>query len=62
MNLQELEIAAWKEKARRWDELENQIAHCYGSLDETGEWIEKDDENIDLGTIGEIAAHAFGYL
>ncbi len=29
---------------------------------EDREWVERDDENINLGTIGEIAAHAFGWL
>lgn len=62
MNLQELEIAAWKEKARKWDELEQRISDCYGHLDEEGEWVENKDDDIDLGTIGEIAATAFGYL
>lgn len=49
------------EKASKWDKLDVKIAKCY--FDENGEELsEEEAENIDLGTIGEKAAAAFGYL
>ena len=48
-----------EEKAAKWDALENEIAKC--CVDDEGEELE-DDEGGDLGTIGEIAARAFGFL
>ena len=48
-------------KAEKWDKLDAKIAKCY--FDEDGEELsEEDSENIDLGTIGQIAASEFGYL
>lgn len=58
----EQQISEWKEKARKWDELDNRIGKCYYIENDEGECEENTDENIDLGTIGEIAAGAFGYL
>ncbi|MEZ2446085.1 hypothetical protein AB6805_30425 [Chitinophaga sp. RCC_12] len=52
----------WKLKAEKWDALDDKIASCYGKDNEEGEWEESDDDNIDLCTIGEIAASAFGWL
>ena len=50
-----------EEKAQKWDELEKKIAACY--VDEEGEELSEEDlEGIDLCTIGEIAAVAFGFL
>lgn len=50
-----------EKKAKKWDSLDEKIAKCY--VDENGEELsEEDSENIDLGTIGEIAAGAFGWL
>lgn len=48
-------------KANKWDELKEKIGRCY--FDEDGEELsEEDSENVDLGTIGEIAAMKLGYL
>lgn len=48
-------------KANKWDELKEKIGRCY--FDEDGNELSEDDsENIDLGTIGEIAAMKLGYL
>ncbi|CAL1518151.1 hypothetical protein [Chitinophaga sp. MM2321] len=58
----EEEIETQKRKAQKWDELEEKIAVCYGRENEDGEWEENNDENIDLCTIGEIAASAFEWL
>lgn len=59
-NYTEKEIEAWKEKARKWDLLNEEIGKCYPELDDDGNEIEEVD--ADLGTIGEIAATHFGYL
>jgi hypothetical protein len=56
--LSEEEYMAMKEKSEKWDALEEKIASCY--VDKNGNELE--DENIDLGTIGEIAASAFEWL
>lgn len=54
-------ILSYKIKAEKWDELEEKIAKCY--VDENGDELsEEDSENIDLTTIGEISAKAFGWL
>ncbi|KIQ22657.1 hypothetical protein RT99_06005 [Flavobacterium sp. MEB061] len=51
----------FKIKAEQYDKLENRIAKCY--VDENGnELSPEESENIDLGTIGEIAAGAFGWI
>lgn len=50
------EIKMWKEKAKKWDALDEKVSKFYGA--EEGE---KEPEG-DLGTIGEIAAMALGYL
>jgi hypothetical protein len=52
------ELQEMMEKANKWDSLAKKIAKCY--VNEDGS--ENDDENIDLATIGEIAAIAFGWL
>lgn len=50
-----------KAKSKRWDELNEKIAKCY--VDENGDELsEEEAEDIDLGTIGEISASAFGWL
>lgn len=50
-----------KEKVKKWDELSDKIEKCY--VDENGDELPEDDsENIDLCTIGEISAAAFGWL
>jgi len=52
---------SFKKKAEKWDKLSGKISECY--VDENGDELsEEDSENIDLGTIGEIAASAFGWL
>ncbi|MGN6435965.1 MAG: hypothetical protein ACTHMM_05500 [Agriterribacter sp.] len=58
------QIQEWKTKAEKWDALRNEIAACYVKPDESNpdEFVENDDPNVDLGTIGEIAASAFGWL
>ncbi len=54
-------ISSYKIKAEKWDKLSEKIAECY--VDENGDEIsEEDSEDIDLGTIGEIAASSFGWL
>ena len=54
-------ILKYKVKAEKWDELSEKIAKCY--VDENGDELSEEDlEGIDLGTIGEIAASAFGWL
>ena len=54
-------ISSYKIKAEKWDKLSEKIAKCY--VDENGDELsEEDSEDIDLGTIGEIAARAFGWL
>ena len=54
-------INKYKIKAEKWDKLESKISKCY--VDENGDELsEEDSEDIDLGTIGEIAASAFGWL
>lgn len=58
----EEQILEWKTKAQKWDDLGDAIAECYGHETEDGEWEENDDPDTDLGTIGEIAASAFGWL
>ena len=58
----EQQINEWKSKAEKWDALGKQIEKCYVIEDENGEFVENDDENIDLGTIGEIAAIHFGWV
>ena len=58
----EEQINKWKAKAEQWDKLGAKIADCYVKEDENGEYIENDDEDCDLMTIGVIAATAFGWL
>jgi hypothetical protein len=49
------------EKAAAWDKLGKQIEACY--VNEQGEELTEEElEGIDLCTIGELAASAFGYL
>lgn len=48
-------------KAEKWDQLEDKIAEFYPTYDDDGEEIPA-KRNGDLGTIGEAAATAFGYL
>jgi hypothetical protein len=51
----------FKVKAEKWEDLGEKIARCY--FDENGDDLsEEESENIDLGTIGEIAASAYGWL
>ena len=51
----------FSKKAEKWDKLSEKIAKCY--VDENGDELSEEDlEGIDLGTIGEIAASAFGWL
>jgi hypothetical protein len=48
-------------KAEKWDKLGDAIARCY--VDKDGnELSDEASKNIDLGTIGEIAASAFGWI
>ncbi len=58
----EIEINEWKEKSDKWDKLGAEIAKCYEN--EEGEYDEDNPEieGADLGTIGEMAAMAFGWL
>ena len=55
------QLINYQHKALKWDEFHDKIAKCY--VCEDGEEIsEEDSEDIDLGTIGEISASAFGFL
>lgn len=56
------QIEEWKLKAEKWDKLDEAIGKCYPDYDEEGNEIQTEIEDADLGTIGEIAAKAFGYL
>lgn len=56
------QIEEWKLKAEKWDKLDESIGKCYPDYDEEGNEIQTEIEDVDLGTIGEIAAKAFGYL
>lgn len=62
MHYNEQQIKTWKAKAEQWDKLGEEIAECYVTEDEDGEYVENDDDDCDLMTIGEIAARAFGWL
>jgi len=54
-------IKPLKTKAQKWDKLGEKIAKCY--VDENGDELSEDEaEDIDLRTIGEISASAFGWL
>lgn len=51
----------YKNKADKWEALGEKIAKCY--VDENGDDLsEEESEDIDLGTIGEKAAIAYGWL
>lgn len=55
------QLAEFKNKADKWDALEKEIAKFY--CDREGEYNEEDPEREgDLGSIGEVAAMAFGWL
>jgi hypothetical protein len=57
----EEQLSKYQHKALKWDELHDKIAKCY--FDEDGEELSEDEsDDIDLGTIGEISAIAFGFL
>jgi hypothetical protein len=56
------EIEVWKTKAKKWDDLEEKISKCYLNADEEYDEDNPEIENADLGTIGEMAAEAFGWL
>lgn len=61
------QIEQWKAKAEKWDALGEKIAKCYNDYDDDGGELPSDYENEfgsepDLGTIGEYAASAFGWL
>ena len=49
-------------KSEKWDALGDKISAFYGKEDEeTGEFIDSEDE-FNLDSIGEVAAHAFGWM
>ena len=56
------QIEEFKSKAQKWDALGKEIKKCYCNSD--GEYDEDNPEveDADLGTIGEMAASAFGWL
>ncbi len=59
--LEEVDLTGELSKAQKWDDLDTKISRCY--VDEDGEELsDEESEGIDLGTIGEKAATAFGYL
>lgn len=56
MNYTEEQILEWKNKAEKWDALDEQLSTYYLQVDD-GE-----TDEADLCDIGETAAAAFGYL
>lgn len=56
------QIEGWKAKAEKWDALGEKIAKCYPDYDDDGEELETEEPDADLCTIGEHAAHAYGWL
>ena len=56
----ETKLTLLEEKAQKWDELDEEIGKLY-ELDENLEEL-PENEGVDLDTIGEIAARAFGFL
>jgi hypothetical protein len=56
------QIEEWKSKATKWDKLGDEISKCYRNSE--GEYDEDNPEieDADLGTIGEMAASAYGWL
>jgi hypothetical protein len=52
VEIDEKELIILKAKAKKWEELENEVSKCYVS----------EDEDVDLITIGEIAASACDFL
>lgn len=48
----------YQKKSEKWDALDDKIAKCY----ETAEDSDEDEDGYDLISVGEIAASAFGYL
>lgn len=62
-SIEEDPVKQWKAKAEKWDALGKAIESDYGYTDENGDFIEHAPENGgDLGTIGQKAAAAFGWL
>lgn len=56
-----VELQKYIHKANNWDKLSKKIAKCY--VDDNGDELsEEEADEIDLGTIGEIAATAYGWL
>lgn len=53
------QIEEWKTKAEKWDKLGKKIQSMY--VDENGNELAEDND-FDLGTIGEAAAMAYGWL
>jgi hypothetical protein len=60
--LEEVDLSEMEAKANKYDVLDEKISACYGKEDESGEWVEHEDNDSDLGTIGEIAARHFGWM
>jgi hypothetical protein len=57
------QIEKWKSKAEKWDKLSEEIAKCYPTdYDNEGNELGTEYPDADLGTIGELAAIAFGWL
>ena len=56
MEISQEEYNSLKSKSDKWDALDNKLAEIYGEGDDDNE------QETDLGDIGEIAATAFGYL
>lgn len=55
-------ILPFKNKAEKWDELDEKIGKFYENESDDDEENEDFDDEGDLGDIGEISAIAFGYL
>jgi len=56
-----------KEVVSKWYDLREKVGTCYGEYDDDGNELKTEYENEfgsepDLCTIGEIAAHALGFL
>lgn len=59
ITISESEYDSLKKKADKWDALRVQIDKCYGEKPDNSD---AEIPGADLGTIGEFAAHAYGYL
>lgn len=55
------QIEEWKEKAKKWDKLEEEVSKFYPDYDDENNELDPEYDG-DLGDIGEITAKHFGWL